>query len=893
MRTLRRLWARISGFAWVNSRDAEIEREFESHLEMHIEDNIRSGMAPDEARRQALLKFGGMESVKESVRHESRLLWLETLWQDVRYSIRGLRLNPGFAATAILSLALGIGASVAIFTVADNLLLRPLPYPDASKLVMIYEANRRLDTQHNTVSPANYFDWKAQSSAFTAIGGFFDKHVSFGDGKRTEEIDAQAVSSDVLPLLGAQPVRGRLFTNQEDAKDAKSKGRLFTNQTAEENVAIISYRLWQSWFGGDDGIIGRQVQVNARPFTVVGVLAPDFYFHRRACDIWLPLGLKPAADLRKTQGRWMWTIARIKPGISLGQARAEMGEIARRLETAYPEFNTGWGVNVEPLRDSLVSQVKTSILILLGAVVLLLAVACANVAHLLLARYTARMRELAVRGALGASPWRLVRQLLTESVVLGAAGGILGILLAWFAVDQLIALAPKELTRSVQVSFDLRIVFFAIGLAFLTSIVFGIVPAFLASRRNPEEALHGEGRSNTGAGNRLRSWLVVGEIACSVALLAGAGLLFRTLIDLQAVNPGIDAHNVLTFRVNLPKARYSDDAKITTFFRQASEELAHLPDVRSASAVSYLPFNGLAAGTDIMIAGRPPAKPGEGAGAIIRTVLPNYFRTMGIPLKQGRDFTPADDAADSPYRFIVNDSFVRKYFPDEPPLGHQISADMDQNNPFGEVIGVVGDVKEGAVDQDPEPTVYYVHSHLAYGEMVFVLRTEQDPMQVAASARKVIQGLDSELPVADVKTMASVVRSTYARQQFSTVLLSGFSLSALLLAAIGLYGLLSYSVMRRTREIGVRVALGAEPESILCLVVGSGVRLVAVGAIIGVTAALLLAGLMKSMLYGVKARDPLTFLAAPALLLLISLIAAYVPARRAAHVSPCEALRAE
>ncbi|HKW76764.1 MAG TPA: ABC transporter permease, partial [Terriglobales bacterium] len=518
MKTLRRFWARIRGFASVNWRDAEIEREFESHLEMHIEDNIRSGMAPEEARRQALLKFGGVESVKESVRHESRLVWLETLWQDIRYSLRGLRLNPGFAATAILSLALGIGASVGIFTVADNLLLRPLPYANASKLVMIYEANQRLDMDHNTVSPANYFDWKAQSSAFSAIGGFFDKHVIFGDGKRTEEIDAQAVSSEVLPLLGAQPVRGRLFTNQEDAKDAKSQGRLFTNQTAEENVAIISYRLWQSWFGGDEGIIGRQVQVNARPFTIVGVLAPDFYFHRRACDIWLPLGLKRAADLRKTQGRWMWTIARLKPRISLGQARAEMGEIARRLEADYPDFNKGWGVNVEPLRDSLVSQVKTSILILLGAVFLLLAVACANVAHLLLARHTARLRELAVRGALGASPSRLVRQLLTESVVLGAAAGLFGIVLAWFGVGQLIALAPKELIRSVQVSFDLRIVLFAIALALLTSIVFGIVPAFLASRRNPEQALRGEGRSNTGAGNRLRSWLVVGEIACSVAL---------------------------------------------------------------------------------------------------------------------------------------------------------------------------------------------------------------------------------------------------------------------------------------------------------------------------------------------------------------------------------------
>src|SRR5260221_481491 len=467
MRTLYALWAKLTGLFRKSWRERELAQEFESHLQMHIDDNIRAGMDPEQARRAALVKFGGMEAAKESVRETSRLLWLETTWYDLRYGVRGLRLNPGFAATAVLSLALGIGASVAIYTVADNLLLRPLPYPEAQQLVMLYETNPHRSVKHNVLSPGNYFDWKAQSSSFSAIAGFVDLHVILGDGKRTEEVDAQAVSGELLPALRVQPIRGRVFTMQEDKDDA--------------HVAVISYRLWQNWFGGDDSVIGRQLQVNSRPFTVVGVLPPDFYFKTRSSDIWLTLGLKPADNFRKTQGRWMWAMARLKPGVPLRQARTEMSGITQRLEAAYPEFNKGWGADVEPLRDSLVGEAKTSLLVLLGAVTLLLSVACANVANLLLARYSARRREMAVRGALGAARGRLIRQVLTESTALGLAGGALGIVLAYFAVSGLVALAPRELTRSVRIIFDLRIVAFAFLLSFLTSIVFGLAPALVAS----------------------------------------------------------------------------------------------------------------------------------------------------------------------------------------------------------------------------------------------------------------------------------------------------------------------------------------------------------------------------------------------------------------------------
>jgi putative ABC transport system permease protein len=879
MKAFWRWLARITGLFGKSRRDRDMAAEFESHLQMHIHDNLRAGMDPERARREARLKFGGLEAAKESVRETSRMIWLETSLQDLRYALRGLRLNPGFAATAILSLALGIGASVAIYTVGDNLLLRPLPYPGASDLAMVWETNLRLNSTHNVVSPGNYFDWKQQNSVFENIGGFIDFHVVLGDGKRSEEVDAQAVTSEVLPLLRVQPVRGRVFTYQEDAADA--------------HVALISYRMWQNWFNGDDGVIGRQVQVNARSFTVIGVLPADFYFPARAVDVWLTLGLNPSPALRKNQGRWMLSVARLKPGVSFRQAQAEMTGIAQRLEIAYPGFDKNWGIKVEPLRDSLVGQVKPSLLALLGAVTLLLAVACANVANLLLARYSARRREMAVRGALGAARLRLLRQLLTESLVLGLLGGALGIALARFAISELVALAPTELTRSVQVTFDLRILIIAVILSALTSVVFGLAPALVASRGDLNRALHEESHQGTGGGHRARGWLVAGEVACSVFLLAGAGLLFRTLIALQAVDPGLNANQVLTFRVTVPSAKYGEPQKRVEFFAQVREKLSQLPGVHSASAVSYLPFNGMAAGTRVDIAGRPEPKPGEELVATIRTVLPDYFRTVGIPLKQGRDFAAADNVIASPFRFIINEAFAQKYLAHEPPLDKQIKALMGRENLFGEIIGVVGDVKEGTLDHAPQPTVYYIHSHLVYGEMVFVLRTAQNPLRVAAAARRVIQGLDRELPVSDLRPMTTVVRQTFARQEFSALLLGSFSLAALLLAMIGLYGVLAYSVTQRTREIGVRIALGAEPWSIIRMVVSSGARMVIVGSFAGVAAALALSGLLQSLLYGIGPRDPLTFIAAPAVLAVVGLVAAYVPARRASRVSPMEALRTE
>jgi putative ABC transport system permease protein len=526
-------------------------------------------------------------------------------------------------------------------------------------------------------------------------------------------------------------------------------------------------------------------------------------------------------------------------------------------------------------------------------VTLLLFVACANVANLLLARYNARRSEMAVRGALGAARRRLLQQLLTESLLLGGCGGTLGLGFAWFAVSTLLTLAPRELTRSVEVSLDIRVVALALVVGVLTSIIFGLAPALLAARANLNEGLHADNRASTGAGFGMRRWLVIVEIACSMALTAGAGLLLRTMIGLEAVHPGLDGHNVLTFRVSLPRQRYREPQKAIEFFTAAKERLSQLPGVHSASAISFLPFNGLAAATDIRIEGHPEPKLDDVPVAVIRTVLPDYFNTLGIPLRRGRDFTAADDTAATPHRFIVNETFVRKYLKGEEPLGKRISASMDDKNPFGEIVGVVGDVKEGALDQPPDATIYYIHSHLSYTQMYFVLKTATDPLAQVEPARHVIRELDSQLPIAQPQSMEAVLSHTFARQRFSAVLLAGFSVASLLLAAIGIYGVLTYSVTQRTREIGLRAALGADPKTIRHMVVWAGAKMLSAGALAGLIAAMLLTRLMKSLLYGVTPHDPFTFVAAPLILAAVAVLSVYIPARKASRISPMEALRAE
>lgn len=876
MKSLRAFFVRLAGAFGKARREREFSAEYESHLAMHIDDNLRAGMSPEQARRQALLKSGRPESTKESMRDRWTLLWLETTWQDIRYALRGLRRSPAFSITVILSLALGLGASLAIFTITDDLLLRPLPYPHASEIAMVWESNQtHEELDENSVSPGNYLDWKSANGVFQSMAALRDIRSVLTVGDRAEELHSQETSFDFFPLLGVHPLRGRLFTAKEDGPGSHP-------------VILISYRVWQGWFAGGEDVLGRKVKMNGTLRTIIGVLPPSFYFRNRATDLWEPLGLNPARDYRKTSGRYIWSVARMKPGVTHAQAQAEMTAIAKRLESAYPWFNKNWTVNVEPLRDSLVKDVRISLLVLLGAVGLLLAVACANVANLLLARYTSRRREMAVRVSLGAGRWRVIRQLLTESIVLGLAGGILGLMMAKWAVMGLLALAPKELTESATVSVDWRILWFALALSISTGILFGLVPSLVTSRIGLTSALNNDNRSNIGGSSRLRACLVAAEVAVSVILLTGALLLFRTLTGLHAVNPGLNPTNLLTFRVTLPQRALS-----TQFFDRALEGIRRLPGVKSASAISYLPFDEDPAATIVNIAGRPPAKPGENLFPVIRTLMPGYFETMNIPLETGRDFTAADNVQAAPYRFIVNQAFVRKFFAAGHALDNRISVLMDSENPFGQIIGVVGDVKEGALDKEPTPTVYYVHAHLDYSRMVLIVRTAGQPLAFVDAVRRVIAGIDPLQPISQVRTMDEVLGETFSQQRFSAFLLSGFSLTSLLLAAIGIYGMLTYSVSARTREIGVRISLGAQPAGIISLIVGAGMRLVIGGACVGIAGALALTGLLKSLLFGISPRDPLTFILVPLVLAVVALIAAYLPARRAAHLDPMLALRAD
>lgn len=883
MRRLLAIVARLRGQFSRARHDSDWSAEFESHLEMHIEDNQRAGMGAEEARRQALMQLGGIDSLKESMRDQASFAWFDATLQDIRYALRGLRRSPGFAVTALLSLALGLGASLAIFTVADNLLVRPLPYMDASRLVMVWEAYPKAQgAEHNVVSPANFLDWQSQNDVMEGVAAASPvRSAVLAQNGRAEEFGARSVTADFFPLLGVHPIRGRLFTREEDRAG---------NVSCPE---LISYRLWRGWFGGDENIIGRKVVINSQPGTIVGVLPPNFYFLNRKADIWGCLGLDPARDYRKDSGRWLLVAGRLRAGVTIGQAQAHMTALAKRLENANPAFNTNWTVNVQSMRDATFPDTTAPLLVLLAAVAMLLAVACANVANLLLARYNSRTREIAVRASLGAGRWRVIRQLLTESLVLGLAGGILGVMVARCAVAGLVRLAPPDLAQSAAIQVDLRIVLVAVALSLATGALFGTAPALVTTRVDLFSGLRG-GASGLRAGRRLRTWLVGAEVSLSVVLLAGSLLLLRSLVRLESVNLGFEPASVLTFRVSLTDARYMrEDALRTQFFQRALDEIRRLPGVRSASAASFLPLSGPGAGTSVNIEGRPPAKPGEELSATIQTVMPGYFHSLGIPLMSGRDFSESDNIPTSPYRFIVNEEFVRRFLNGEQPLGKKINAIMDNTNPYGEIIGVAGNVREWWIDREPPPTVYYVHSHLNYPRMVFIVRADNDALNVAGPARRVIQQLNPAQPMAEVQRMEDVLGENYSRQRFSAWLVSGFALVAVVLAAIGIYGLLAYSVTARTREFGVRAALGAESSSIILLVLRTAVSPVALGLGIGSAGAVALSGLLKNLLFGIAPHDPVTFAVVPLLFAAVALVAAVAPARRAARLDPMDALRSE
>jgi putative ABC transport system permease protein len=809
---------------------------------------------------------------------------MDSLFQDIRYGLRTLIQHRGFTIIAVLTLALGIGANTAIFSVVNAAMIRPLPYKDGDKLVIVWEQSPR--EVQNVANPANYMDWSEQNTVFTEMATTFDTTVSLTSDGEPEEVPSQYATFNLFSMLGVDPIMGRTFTADD----------INPNQP---RVAVISYGLWQRRFGGDSQIIGRQIKINGTEATVIGVMPVEFKWHIRqgsmtgkSAEMWTLWEITP--EMRTRNGRYLTVSARIKPDVSFEQAQTEMKALGARLEEQYPQFNTKWGVNVVPLRTQFTGEIRPALLVLLGAVGFVLLIACANVANLLLARAAAREREIAVRVAIGAGRGRIVRQLLTESLMLAAMGGAAGLLLAWWGTDLLIAFSPRELADLQQVKISGPVLGFTLAVSLATGIIFGLVPAFEATRLNLHDTLK-EGGKNIGGSrrsHRLRSAFVIIEIALALVLLVGAGLLVRSFARLQAVDPGFNAKNVLTLRVKLPGKKYDTDAKAITFFHQAVAQIKALPGVEDAGAINALPFAGTPSGTGVDIEGRPKLPPGQGMVTSVCVTDANYFNAMQIPLKRGRLYTEQEDA-EMRHVVVVNEAFARKIFPGEEPLGKRVTIHMKNDNAPCEIIGIVGDSKQMRLDGEIRPMAYWPQPELSYSAMTLVIRTHTDAASLASGARQVIQTLDSEQPVADVRTMEGWLSDSVARARFNTLLLTVFALVALLLAAVGIYGVMAYTVTQRTHEIGIRMALGAQAADVMRMIVKRGMTLVVAGVGLGLTGAFLLTRVLTTLLFGVSATDPMTFTVIAVVLAIVALGACFIPARRATKVDPMVALRHE
>ncbi len=811
---------------------------------------------------------------------------MNTFWKDVRYAARMLWKSPGFTAVAAIALALGIGANTAIFSVVNALMLRALPFRDAERLVMVWEFNRPRDQHQNVVAPANFLDWREQTNSFEGLAAFVDGNTNLTGESDPVEIPAQYITPNLFPLLGVEPLMGRGLTD-EDA----------TPNSAD--VVLLSFSTWQSRFGGDPAVVGKTLMLNGEPATVVGVMPADFqWFIKKSSntgkrpEVWAPIGFSEQSRVRR--GRFLTVVGRLKPGGTREAAQTELDALAARFEQDFPDFNKGWGVELVALREQFTGEIGKALWVLLGAVGFLLLIACANVANLLLARATSRRREMAIRTAVGASRWRIVRQLLTESVLLSLVGGGFGLLLAWWGVEVLVALSPRNLIDFKDVSLNLPVLGFTLGVSVLTGLVFGLAPAFESSRLNTNEALKEGGKGMAGGprSRRLRGAFVVAEVALALTLLIGAGLMAKSFMRLQQVDPGFRAENVLTMRLTLPVSKYREEPKRTAFYKEAVARVGALPGVESAGAVTFLPFSGPGSATSFTVVDRPPPPAGQSYTTDVRLSDANYFRTMGIPLVRGRNFSEAE-TTEARRVVLISEALARKYFPGEDPLGKSLVISMRATPTPTEIIGIVGDVKHHSLDAEVRPTVYWPHPELPLTVMTVVARTKGDPMSLAAAARSEIQSIDPQQPVADVRPMSEWLAESTARSRFSALLLVVFAVIALILAAVGTYGVMSYSVTQRTHEIGVRMALGAQTRDVLRMIVGKGMLLTLAGVVVGLAAAFALTRVMTSLLYGVSATDPWTFAAVAALLLLVGLLACYLPARRATKVDPMIALRYE
>ncbi len=811
--------------------------------------------------------------------------------KDFVFGIRLLARRPGFTLLALLALSVGVGATTAMFSVTDQVLFQPLPYQDPERLVMIWARQQPQGLDREQLSPVNFLDYRRLDSVFEDAAAWWRPQINLTDAEMEPvRVSTIEVSSNFFDVLGIYPVVGNTFESPPDLY-------------GDENHVMISHRLWQSRYGGDPSVVGRTLQLNSRPYLVVGVMPPGFQFPGET-DVWQRLNWNIANHSR--YAHFMESVARLQPGVTLEQANRELGALASRLEAEYPESNTGWSAGVYGLHREIVGIFHEGLLVLFGAVGLLLLLACANVANMLLARGSARHRELAVRTALGAGRGRIVRLLLTESLTLGLAGGLLGLALAWAGVRLLLASRLIDIPRLAGAALDWRVLLFALGVAVLTSLLFGLAPALQLSGLDLNDTLKEAGRSGqaSAAGGRLRGTLVVFEVALSVVLLVGSGLLVRSFWELSREDPGFDPAGIYTLNLEVPSPRDRDQwPRIATFFRQLQENLRAHPAVSDASAVNFLP---LEPGWRIpfWVKDRPAVRQQEEPEAQYVTVLPGYFRLMGIPLLAGRDFDSRDHAA-APGAVIVNRELARRIWPGGEAVGETLLSRTNGIGPLGrviksgelefQVIGVVDDTKNNTLQREPEPAVYFSNEQFPYKNHNLVLRGEGSAAALSRIVREEVRRLDAGLPVPESRALESVLSDATARSRFVMLLMCGFATLALILAALGIYGVLSYAVSQRTREIGIRMALGAGPVRVRRLVVGQGFGLVLVGAVLGLGAAWALTRIVSfsGLLYKVPAGDLVAFSAALAVLLATALTACYAPARRASNVDPVVALRTE
>jgi putative ABC transport system permease protein len=811
-----------------------------------------------------------------------------TLMQDMRYGIRMLSKNPGFAIIAVLTLALGIGANTAIFSVVNAELLRPLPFRDSGRLVSVATGNSRMHSSNGSTSYPDFMDWRSQNQVFDKMAAYTEATFTLTGQANPAHLEGASISSDTFDLLGVSPELGRTFQPEEDGPNHR--------------VVVISDRLWRQQFKGDPGIIGGTITLDNSAYTVVGVMPASFRYplQREPQAIWSTLSpLNDTSDnsppmVQHRGAHFLTCIARLRPGVTLAQAQAAMDVIASSLGKHYPDTNKYMNVHLSSLQDRLTGSIRPALLAMMIAVGLVLLIACVNVANLLLARATTRGREIAIRTAMGAGRIRVVRQLLTESLLLAIVAGILGAALAFWGSDVLVRLSPENLPRVGEIHIDGWALAFTAGLSLLTGILFGLAPALQSTHSNIVEALKEGSLSMTAGRSRhgLRSSLVIVEMALALILLVSAGLLIRSLIRLQDVNPGFDPHNVMTASLDLPDAKYSDPKK-AEFFRGLIPQLQAIPGVQSAAGVFPLPMSGDEIRTSFQIEGRPVAKSDE-PHTSIRCVTPNYFTAMRIPLLQGREFTERDEASSTKV-LIVNQAFAQQFFPGENPIGQRILAGIANAGepPMREIIGVVGNVKFEDLTSEFSPESYIPYGQLQFGSITIVVRSSKNPQGLAKPIAAAVQSLDKDLPTYASKTVEQYLDGTIAVPRFNTFLLAIFAALAMVLTAVGLYGVISYTVAQRTHEIGIRMALGAQPGDMMRLVVGQGMRLALFGVGVGLIAALGLTRFLSSLLFGVSSTDPVSFAAVVAMLFTVVLLACYIPARRAMRVDPMIALRYE